>query len=1099
MERTAARRILVLIAAALCAVGLLGGPPASAAPGATSAAVPARPGDVVVNEIAAGGPRSPSDSFVELRNVSGHAVDLRGWVLYRCSAQGLRANVGRPEADLAGVALAPGDLFTIARVGVSLADGSAPDAWITQPYDPAGFGVVLVDAAGTTADSIAVYPSRPWPTESECSLDGNLPAALASVLGESWQRVESADGPRFVRATATPGAANAVLATPPAGAGVRIDEIAAAGPAGHGDDLVELVNASDRPVDASGWRIYRCTARGDATAQTLQHTMPAGSTLAPGARYTLGGPEGSGDVDARMTTSLADTVSGVMVVTADGRRVDGVTLSNHADTACQRGDDKLAATLDHRTGESWQRDPFTGEFGAAIRTPGARNRAAEAGGAAFTYDDHDVAVSELATDPAIPHAPAGYVRHNFVELANYGTRTADLGGWRVVACGTSGHRRFDTLAEIAQGTTLPPGATWLAALTGTAQATSAQATFSRELDFLGSGVWIEDAAGRRIDSVGAYHANEMDESVDPYSPCTKGLALSTFGVDRLSGQTYQRTQFTGVDAADFVAAPATPGIRDARVHLDPATIAGDAAGILQHRDAATVKDAPASTSTAPFGAPAGSGPARIVVAAAGTSPQPLTSLSGLKEQPIEPAQATKIVAADSGYDYPYVRMTVAAASATPSVSWDGTGAGRSPLRLSVWSPDAHAWRALDEKTPTPGPDGAAGAVRLSGQVRADEVSDGAVEVLVQAVPRAEPSLAGALGDFEDPRDYDFAVSHLTDTQYLTESYPDVYAEAVAWIVAHAEPRKIAFATHTGDLVQNWVDPDQEQARARAEFAVASQLQGVLDAAGIPNSVLPGNHDNKRGVTDDLFNEYFPPSRYDGTPWYGGSVAPGDNSANFSLFEAGGARMLMLSLPYGYAEREIAWAEAVVAAHPDRNVVISTHEHVSPATPDEPVRRSANSRWLSRADELWERVIAPNRNVIVVLSGHFHGIGRIVTPDAGGIAGHTVVELLADYQEFRTHTGERATGFQRLLQVDLAGGAIAVDTFSQTLDAHASFPYDYEQFVPENGHEGTPANARPWAILADGLQERYTAEDDDFTVDVRFQYDKSVTTASVWVG
>ena len=83
----------------------------------------------------------------------------------------------------------------------------------------------------------------------------------------------------------------------------------------------------------------------------------------------------------------------------------------------------------------------------------------------------------------------------------------------------------------------------------------------------------------------------------------------------------------------------------------------------------------------------------------------------------------------------------------------------------------------------------------------------------------------------------------------------------------------------------------------------------------------------------------------------------------------------------------------------------------------------------------------------MLSGHFHGLGRIVTEDAGGIEGHTVVEMVADYQEFRTHSGERSTGFQRLLQLDLAGGRIAVDTFSSNLGAHASFPYDYEQFVP----------------------------------------------------
>ncbi len=51
---------------------------------------------------------------------------------------------------------------------------------------------------------------------------------------------------------------------------------------------------------------------------------------------------------------------------------------------------------------------------------------------------------------------------------------------------------------------------------------------------------------------------------------------------------------------------------------------------------------------------------------------------------------------------------------------------------------------------------------------------------------------------------------MTDTQYLSESYPEVYTQLVSWIAEQAADRKIAFVTHTGDLVQNWVDPDQSE-------------------------------------------------------------------------------------------------------------------------------------------------------------------------------------------------------------------------------------------------------------------------------------------------
>jgi hypothetical protein len=221
--------------------------------------------------------------------------------------------------------------------------------------------------------------------------------------------------------------------------------------------------------------------------------------------------------------------------------------------------------------------------------------------------------------------------------------------------------------------------------------------------------------------------------------------------------------------------------------------------------------------------------------------------------------------------------------------------------------------------------------------------------------------------------------------------------------------------------------------------------------------------------------------------------------NYSTFSVEGTRFLVLNLPYAYGDAQIAWAEQIVAAHPDHNVVLATHEHVSPATLEVAAMRSTNSRWMSRAQDLWDRVIAPNRNVVLVLSGHFHGIGSIVTENAGGLAGHTVVELLADYQEFRTHSGERATGFFRLLQVDIDGGAIAIDTRSVRLAAASSADYDYRQFVPDNGQDQTPSNARPWNIVAAGLQGRYTEEDDEFTVRVTLQHPTLVGTGVMYAG
>ncbi|CAN5439636.1 hypothetical protein BH10ACT7_BH10ACT7_10810 [soil metagenome] len=1038
-------------------------------------ALPARAAEqplILINELANGGPDSDSDSFFELRNWGTTTVDLTGWRVYRCSLQGLRSNVGRPEGDLTGITLAPGEILTVSKIGMP------GELHVTQPFAPQGFGLYLEAPDARLADAVGVYSNEPWPTESECTVGGrNLPNSLAFALGESWQRVGT--GPHdFVRAPSTITEQNATVATETEPTTVVISELASSGPAGSGDEFIELANTGTEPQDLSGWTIYRCTGGGRLTAETLQVTVQGGTVLEPGERWVAGGPSFDGTPDARYDKPISDTTSGVLVVSATGNPVDRLSISSEKDTACQTGDTKVPAVMDAVAGESYQR--VGSQFIVAARTPGAPNATVASSVLAEKFEYADplaIAISEVATDPSTEGMPAGSVQRNYIELANYGSASVDIGGYTVRRCEANGMRSVTPQFTVPTGTRLASGAVYLAAREGTAAASDADITYAESLNFLGTGVWVDDARGERIDSVGIYAANEMDSSNVIGSPCSKGLALTTYLPDRMLGETFQRSQFTGDDSSDFLAADATPGTLD----------------LLDFPDA-TARVATITTAALPIASRlhdarrlSADVPVVPLEAWSGTSAQPLATLRGENERALD-AQAPA-PAADDSFGFPYQRFELDAAALTEGsvIEWTGTTVTRGEVQLSVWA--GNAWRMLG-----------VGDSTIAGQLEAGDVGDGRVSLLVQDGPRTESTLADTSdGTLENPADYDFAVTHITDTQYLSESYPEVYAQLVSWIADNASDRKIAFATHTGDLIQNWVDPDQNDIRARVEFERASAIQAILDDAGVPNSVLPGNHDNKRGVTDELFNEYFPPSRYEGTDWYGGSIAPGDNSANFSTFENNGAKFLMLSLPYAYGEREIVWAEGIVTSHPDYNIIVSTHEHVMPKTLEESAHRSANSRWISKGQELWDRVIAPNRNVVIVLSGHFHGIGQLVTENAGGIEGHTVVELLADYQEFRTHTGERATGFFRMLQFDVDAGVVAVDTRSVRLAESYSFDYDYRQFLPDNGSTSTPSNARPWRIVESGLQGRYDAEDDEFGAQVQLQHPKLVNTLSIEVG
>src|SRR3546814_13058298 len=47
------------------------------------------------------------------------------------------------------------------------------------------------------------------------------------------------------------------------------------------------------------------------------------------------------------------------------------------------------------------------------------------------------------------------------------------------------------------------------------------------------------------------------------------------------------------------------------------------------------------------------------------------------------------------------------------------------------------------------------------------------------------------------------------------------------------------------------------------------------------------------------------------------------------------------------------------------------------------------------EELWQKLILPNDQIFMVLSGHQHGQSRRIDKNA---AGHTVYQILADYQD-----------------------------------------------------------------------------------------------------
>lgn len=82
----------------------------------------------------------------------------------------------------------------------------------------------------------------------------------------------------------------------------------------------------------------------------------------------------------------------------------------------------------------------------------------------------------------------------------------------------------------------------------------------------------------------------------------------------------------------------------------------------------------------------------------------------------------------------------------------------------------------------------------------------------------------------------FTLAVIPDTQNYTSTAanrPTMWAQT-QWLVDNRAALNLAFVGHLGDIVGTSTNQTQWQA--------ASQYMTTLDAAGVPSSVLPGNHD-----------------------------------------------------------------------------------------------------------------------------------------------------------------------------------------------------------------------------------------------------------------
>ncbi len=304
----------------------------------------------------------------------------------------------------------------------------------------------------------------------------------------------------------------------------------------------------------------------------------------------------------------------------------------------------------------------------------------------------------------------------------------------------------------------------------------------------------------------------------------------------------------------------------------------------------------------------------------------------------------------------------------------------------------------------------------------------------------------------------FTLVVMPDTQSESTNKPQLKFPAMTqWIVDHRQERNIPFVAHVGDLV-NWETP--ESIPAQFQYVNADLAMGLLDQAGIPYAIALGNHDTAAvgGVNPDgtachcggsagpgdvhlnvrntsTFNQFFPLGRFINL---GGQYEAQKVDNTFHTFKAGGVDWMVVTGELDPRPGALAWANQVIAAHPDHNVIYLTHNYLDPSGE---LAKAVGYADLS-PQKVWDGLLKLHRNVRFVLSGHLTETAVRKTPGEGG---ETVYQILSDYQDL-------GDAWLRTLEIDTEAKTVKSQVYSPYLDMYKTgeteqFTWTNVMFIP----------------------------------------------------
>lgn len=349
---------------------------------------------------------------------------------------------------------------------------------------------------------------------------------------------------------------------------------------------------------------------------------------------------------------------------------------------------------------------------------------------------------------------------------------------------------------------------------------------------------------------------------------------------------------------------------------------------------------------------------------------------------------------------------------------------------------------------------------------------------------------------------------------------------------------IAFVSSVGDVWQHQtliIDPAHQQRGIGIErnpvlgkrsqrtdrvinFELPTAFQGfkILDEAGIPFGVAPGNHDYdaswsvagyppnrtkawselRRTVKDfgilhigglENFRSVFGAETtfFKNKPWYVDSFRGGASSAQ--IFSGAGYSFLNIALEMQPDDDTLRWAEKVIEAQGKIPTIITTHDYLNisgerKARPLIDLAR-VDPEFHNNAEQLWQKFISKHDQIFLVLCGHNHGQSFRVDSN---IYGNPVYQVLANYQgrgqaaldAGRPELRGLGDGWLRLMRFEFsnASGIVIIRTYSSHYEQYSSDIENYSDWYKAGEHpdksDAEFHEQDEFIIHLDGFQQRF---------------------------